>query len=376
MAGIYIHIPFCKSRCIYCDFYSSTLIEKKDTYVNALCSEITLRKDYLKGEQINTIYWGGGTPSQLEKAQLEKIFETLNSIYDVSHSTEVTIETNPDDLSPSYLGMLQELGFNRLSIGVQTFQDDILKFINRRHNAAQVTEAINDAHNAGFTNISIDLIYGLPKQNMQIWKEDIERAINTGATHISAYGLTYENGTQLHKLLTQKAIPETKEDEYFLYYEYLVKRLKEAGFIHYEISNFCRPGMYSRHNSSYWNGINYIGCGPSAHSYNGVSRQWNVASLNKYIKALETGEKYYEIEHLSKYTQYNDYIITSLRTIWGLNLEKLHHDYGEQLYKYCLSCAKPYIEKKLLIIDSNILKFDEQSIFISDGIMSDLLWID
>ena len=310
MAGIYIHIPFCKSRCIYCDFYSSTLIEKKDTYVNALCSEITLRKDYLKGEQINTIYWGGGTPSQLEKAQLEKIFETLNSIYDVSHSTEVTIETNPDDLSPSYLGMLQELGFNRLSIGVQTFQDDILKFINRRHNAAQVTEAINDAHNAGFTNISIDLIYGLPKQNMQIWKEDIERAINTGATHISAYGLTYENGTQLHKLLTQKAIPETKEDEYFLYYEYLVKRLKEAGFIHYEISNFCRPGMYSRHNSSYWNGINYIGCGPSAHSYNGVSRQWNVASLSKYIKALETGEKYYEIEHLSKYTQYNDYIIT------------------------------------------------------------------
>lgn len=376
MAGIYLHIPFCKRRCIYCDFYSTTQNEKKAAYINALCRELDQRKNYLEGEKIETIYLGGGTPSQLEAKDFEQIFQALYRLYEISPEAEITIEANPDDLTDEYVGMLRTFPFNRLSMGIQTFQEDILRLLHRRHTAQQAVEAFNRCRKAGFTNINIDLMYGLPGETLQTWETDLRQAVSMKPEHISAYHLIYEEGTVLWKLREQHRVEEADEDLSVSLFTQLIHKLKDNGYQHYEISNFCLPGMHSRHNSSYWTGKKYLGCGPSAHSYNGISRQWNVASLDRYIEQVNNGQTYFEVEDLDLYTRYNDFVITTIRTMWGMQLDALKEQFGEKLYNYCLRMAQPHLSQGTLELSNNVLKLTEKGVFISDGIMSDMLWVD
>ena len=375
MAGIYIHTPFCKRRCIYCDFFSTTQSEKKPAYVHALCQELDMRKNYLEGEYIETIYLGGGTPSQLSQKELEEIFSTLYNIYKVKDNAEITLEANPDDLTPEYVHMLRTLPINRISMGIQTFQEETLKLLHRRHTARQAIEAFQRCREADFQNISIDLMYGLPGETLDTWKENLQQAIALRPEHISAYHLIYEEGTALWKLREQHQVEEADEDLSVTLFRTLIEELTHAGYEHYEISNFCLPELHSRHNSSYWTGKKYLGCGPSAHSFNGTSRQWNVPSLDKYIHAIQQGKLDYEIEELDIYTRYNDFVITTIRTHWGMSLSQLRSIYGEELYRYCLRMAKPHLAQGVLEMKGDTLKLTKEGIFISDGIMSDLLWV-
>ena len=375
MAGIYIHIPFCKRRCIYCDFFSTTQSDQKSTYVRALCEELRIRKDYLQEEDIETIYLGGGTPSQLSQKELESIFTTIYNIYKVKEDAEITLEANPDDLTPEYVTMLRQLPINRISMGIQTFQENTLKLLHRRHTAQQAVEAFHRCREAGFQNISIDLMYGLPGETLETWIHDLKQAIDLHPEHISAYHLIYEEGTVLWKLREECQVKEADEDLSVSLFSTLIDMLTQAGYQHYEISNFCLPGLHSQHNSSYWTGKNYLGCGPSAHSYNGFSRQWNVASLDKYMTGISSGQPDFELEELDLYTRYNDFVITSIRTCWGMPLSRLQTEYSEELYHYCLRMAKPHLEQGLLELQDEVLKLTSKGIFVSDGIMSDLLWV-
>ena len=376
MAGIYIHIPFCKRRCIYCDFFSTTQSEKKAEYVHALVRELEMRKDYVGDEEIETIYLGGGTPSQLSQEELEEIFAYIYKVYKVAPDAEITLEANPDDLTPEYVSMLRTLPVNRISMGIQTFQEETLKLLHRRHTARQAIEAFRRCREAGFQNISIDLMYGLPGETLETWEQDLQQAIDLHPEHISAYHLIYEEGTTLWNLREQNKVEEAEEELSLTLFKTLIERLTKAGYQHYEISNFCLPGLHSRHNSSYWTGKKYLGCGPSAHSFDGISRQWNVSSLEKYLEGIRSNQLDFELEDLDLYTRYNDFVITSIRTCWGMPLAQLRTTYGETLYNYCLRMAKPHIEQGVLEIKEDTLKLTPQGIFISDGIMSDLLWIE
>lgn len=376
MAGIYIHIPFCKRRCIYCDFFSTTQSEKKAEYVHALVRELEMRKDYVGEEEIETIYLGGGTPSQLSQEELEEIFTYIYKVYKVTPDAEITLEANPDDLTPEYVSMLRSLPINRISMGIQTFQEETLKLLHRRHTARQAIEAFRRCREAGFQNISIDLMYGLPGETLETWEQDLQQAIDLHPEHISAYHLIYEEGTTLWNLREQNKVKEAEEELSLTLFKTLIERLTKAGYQHYEISNFCLPGLHSRHNSSYWTGKKYLGCGPSAHSFDGISRQWNVSSLEKYLEGIRSNQLDFELEELDLYTRYNDFVITSIRTCWGMPLTQLRTTYGETLYNYCLRMAKPHIEQGVLEIKEDTLKLTPQGIFISDGIMSDLLWIE
>ena len=373
MAAIYIHIPFCKTRCIYCDFYSTTRSELKSTYIDAVCKELEMRHNYLKSEPIETIYFGGGTPSQLEEDDFKKIFQAIEQTYGLSHCIEITLEANPDDLTESYVGMLAQLPFNRISMGIQTFNDHTLKLLNRRHNASQAIEAVARCRKAGFQNISIDLIYGLPGETIEQWTNDLNQAINLQVKHISAYHLTYEENTTLYKMLMQHQVDEVTEEHSLLFFTTLIERLRDAGYEHYEISNFCQPGFHSKHNSSYWKGVPYLGCGASAHSFNKQSREWNTASIDDYIIGINTNNRQLEIEELDLTTRYNDLVITSIRTIWGLSLTQVEHEFGTNLLNHCLRMAQPYLKAGKLILVDHTLRLTPEGIFISDGIMRDLL---
>ena len=377
MAGIYLHIPFCKTRCAYCDFYSTTLPEWKERYVKALCKELEMRKGFLAGEKVETLYFGGGTPSQLDRKEWEEIFAALSHLCPIGQCKEITVEANPDDLTPGYAAMLATLPFNRISIGIQTFHEPLLKLLNRRHTAKQAIEAVNNCREAGFTNLSIDLMYGLPGETEEIWANDLEQALKLQPEHISAYHLTYEEGTTLWKMRCERKIKEVSEESSLAFYNMLVARLEEAGYIHYEISNFCLPGRFSRHNSNYWKGIPYLGCGPSAHSYDGQShRQWNTASLAAYVEGMENGTPNEEKEYLGLNTRYNEFVITSLRTMWGMPLGKLKEAYGQKLHDYCMACAHPYLKNGKLAVADGTLRITPKGVFISDRIMSDLLAVD
>lgn len=375
MAGIYIHIPFCKKRCIYCDFYSSTLLKYRGAYVGALCRELRQRKDYLKGEAVKTVYLGGGTPSLLQRAELEQLFGEIGKVYGLGTCEEITLEANPDDLTEHYVQMLTTLPVNRLSIGIQTFDDGLLKLLNRRHTAADAIAAVKRCQDAGFHNISMDLIYGLPGETTAQWENDLEQAISLGVQHISAYSLTYEEGTALWQLREKQQIQEVDEEQSLRFFSTLMQKLKEAGFQHYEISNFCLPGRQSHHNSSYWEGIPYLGCGAAAHSFDGTSRQWNVANLSQYIDGIFAGQPLIEREELTTTTRYNEMVMTRLRTAQGLDIEALRTTFGEKFYRYLLEMAKPCIDRKFLLITENRLHFTESGLFISDSIISDLLSI-
>ena len=376
MAGIYLHIPFCKTRCIYCDFYSTTRSELKNKYIHALCKELTLRKDYLSCEPIETIYFGGGTPSQLDKEDFQLVFEAIGKYYDLSKCEEITLEANPDDLSDKYLQNLATLPFNRISMGIQTFDDTTLQLLKRRHNAQTAIEAVKRCRENGFQNISIDLIYGLPGETMERWEKDLQQAISLNVEHISAYHLIYEEDTAIYKMLKQHQISEVEEDMSLKFFSALIEQLQKAGFEHYEISNFCQPGKYARHNTSYWQGIPYLGCGPSAHSFNGTTREWNVSSLDTYIKGMESEQRAFEKEELDIYTRYNEFIITSLRTRWGCPIQKLKDSFGNQLGDYCMNIAIPYLKNGKLEMKEGVLRLTKEGIFISDSIMSDLLWVE
>lgn len=377
MAGIYIHVPFCKTRCIYCDFFTRTNTVLKSPYVDALCKEISLRKDYLNEEEsINTIYFGGGTPSQLNEKELSNILNSIKDNFEINHDAEITLEANPDDLTPAYLDMLIRLGFNRLSMGVQSFDDNMLKFLNRRHSAQRAIEAVQMSQKAGFSNISIDLMYGLPEQDMPLWKTSIDQAIELNIQHISAYHLIYEKGTKLYRLQEKGNVKAIDEDISHDMFAVLIEKLNEAGFMHYEISNFAKDSLISQHNSSYWLGANYLGLGPAAHSYNTQNRSWNISSIPKYIDAINNNSPSVEIEELDLKTRYNDLVLTGLRTMWGVNKETLKVEFGDNLRHYFERNIQKYIESKDVLFDSISYKIAPKGIFISDSIMSDLMYID
>lgn len=375
MAGIYLHIPFCKKRCIYCDFFSTTRKEQKTAYIRALCHELTDRKNYLKGEPIETIYLGGGTPSQLAKEDFEAIFSHIYKVYKVTPNAEITLEANPDDLTSEYISMLRTFPFNRISMGIQTFQETTLKQLQRRHTADQAIRAFQGCRTAGFQNISIDLMYGLPGETLTSWKKDLKQALSLHPEHISAYHLIYEEGTPLWKLREQHKVEEADEDLSVSLFGTLIDELTTAGYEHYEISNFCRPGKYSRHNTSYWRGIPYLGCGPSAHSFNGTTREWNVSSIDLYIKGIEENRRDFETENLDQTTRYNEFIITTIRTVWGTPIEKLKQEFGNELWEYCRKMSAPYLKNGKLEVHEGALRLTREGIFISDSIMSDLLWV-
>ncbi|MDO4755587.1 MAG: radical SAM family heme chaperone HemW [Parabacteroides sp.] len=375
MAGLYIHIPFCAKRCLYCDFFSNTEMKYKQSYIQAIIEEMKQRQTYIGDEPLETIYFGGGTPSQLAASDFEQIFEAIHTLFNTSPCQEITLEANPDDMTPAYIASLRSLPFNRISMGVQSFQEKDLRFLNRRHDSKQAKDAVALCQEQGITNISIDLIYGLPGQTLEEWEENLETAIQLNIPHISAYHLIYEEGTALYQLKEAGKITPVDEDLSVTLFSTLINRLTEAGYLHYEISNFARPGFFSQHNSSYWTGKRYLGIGPSAHSYNGNSRQWNIASLPLYIKGINTHEPEIEIEELDIHTRYNDFIITGLRTMWGIRLNDIQALFGEKKLTYLKQQASPYIQKGLLLLQDDTLTLSQEGIFISDGIMSDLLWV-
>lgn len=375
MAGLYIHIPFCTKRCLYCDFFSNTEMKYKEPYLSAMIRELELRKDYLEGEPVETIYFGGGTPSQLQTADFSRIFEAIHRLFDVSPCAEITLEANPDDMTPGYVAGLQTLPFNRISMGVQSFKEEDLRFLNRRHNREQALLAVDLCKKNGLENISVDLIYGLPGQTLEEWKQNLDTVVSLDIPHISAYHLIYEEGTALYKLKEAGKITPVDEDLSVALFTSLIDQLTANGYLHYEISNFARPGMLSRHNSSYWTGKKYLGIGPSAHSYNGQTRQWNISSLPGYLQAIDKKVPDIEIENLDINTRYNDFIITGLRTMWGIKFNEIQEQFGKDKSIYCQKQAAPYLKQGLLIEKDDTLTLSRNGIFISDSIMSDLLWV-
>lgn len=372
MAGIYIHIPFCKSRCIYCGFYSTTLLDLRKKYINAVCREMELRKNYIR-EPFSTIYLGGGTPSLLDEAELTKLFLYINNVYDVDRNAEITMECNPDDITPEFTNMLSRLPINRVSMGAQTFADSRLRLLHRRHNSDEVKHAVKLLREAGIKNISIDLMFGFPDESLSQWKEDISAALALNIEHISAYSLMYEEDTPLWKMLDTGKVKEIDEELSLTMFKELVCQLTDAGYEHYEISNFARPGYRSRHNSSYWHQVPYIGLGAAAHSFDLNSRQWNVADLKLYIEEINNGIIPMEREELDNDTTFNDIITTALRTSDGIDLNAMETRLGKRYRNTLISAAGKHLEQGLLEIRHDRLRLTSEGIFISDMVMSDLM---
>lgn len=373
MAGIYIHIPFCASRCIYCAFYSTTSLDLRQRYTDALCRESGVRR---QETEVRSIYLGGGTPSQLTIPQLRQIFDTLYKYNKVAEDAEITIEVNPDDVTEAFAENLRTLPVNRVSMGAQTFNDQRLRYLHRRHTAAQVAEAVERLRAAGIRNISIDLMYGFPDETLNNWTHDIDAALALHVEHLSAYCLSIEEGTPLHRMMnghngnSHPCVLPDEETERAMYY-LLKDRLESAGLEHYEISNFARPGFRSRHNSAYWNYTPYIGLGAAAHSFDGHTRSWNVADIHQYIKGIERGERLFESETIEGDTRYNDLLTTALRTREGLDLDLL----SDRQRDYCLRCARRFIDDGLLSMHLGHLALTRRGLFISDMIISSLMLV-
>lgn len=371
MSGIYIHIPFCKQACHYCDFHFSTNLKKKDEMVLALAKEIQLRKSEFQDEIVETIYFGGGTPSILQIADLRFLINTVYQNYKVVENPEITVEANPDDLTENRIIELSKNKVNRLSIGIQSFFEDDLQLMNRAHNAEEAMKCLEIATHY-FDNISIDLIYGVPEMSNEKWLQNIEKALSFGVPHISSYALTVEPKTALHSFIQKGIIPQPDDDVAQEHFQILVDKLSENGFIHYELSNFGKENFFSKNNSSYWLGKKYIGIGPSAHSYDGKNRGWNVSNNSLYIKSIQENKLPIEIETLTKTDRYNEYIMTGLRTIWGVSLERIEQEFGKTYLDYLNKQAAKFIEDHLLFVDENILRTTKKGKFLSDGIASDL----
>jgi oxygen-independent coproporphyrinogen-3 oxidase len=375
MAGIYLHIPFCKQACYYCDFHFSTNLTTKRELVEAIARELILQKEYVNGERINTIYFGGGTPSLLTEEELDLLFDTIHENFSVSDAAEITLEANPDDLSLSRLRQLQSQGVNRLSIGIQSFDDKVLQFLNRAHNSQSATVCVEEARNAGFQNISIDLIYAIPGQDDDAWKQNIAQAIRLSPEHISSYSLTIEDKTVFGRWAATGKLKVTEDDVAASQLETLVTLLGDAGFEQYEVSNFARPGFESRHNSSYWKQERYLGVGPSAHSYNQSSRQYNISNNAAYVRGMQQNIIPFTLESLTREDKINDFLLTTLRTQWGTDLKKL-----QQLYQYDLLAdheqyIKSLCEQKFALLQNDTLLLTKSGKLLADKIASDLFML-
>lgn len=385
MAGLYIHIPFCKQACHYCDFHFSTSLQNKDAFLTALKKEIILQKEYFSNSlsfpqgdgrgEVSTIYFGGGTPSLLSKNELNEIFDCLHNNFKINPDAEMTLEANPDDLTEEKIIELKSTPVNRLSIGIQSFYDEDLKLMNRAHTAEESIRAVKLAQENGFNNITIDLIYGIPGLTNHRWRNNLQIAFALNVNHISAYCLTVEPKTALAHQIKMGSVKNVDEQNGSEQFEIMLDAMHQNDFIQYEISNFCRNGAFSKHNSNYWKKENYLGLGPSAHSFNGATRQWNVSNNALYIQSIEKGELNFEKEILSAEQRYNEYVMTSLRTIWGVDLEYLEQNFGKEILDYCLEEVEKYIKSERVIAEENILYLSDKGKLIADKIASDLFFV-
>jgi oxygen-independent coproporphyrinogen-3 oxidase len=372
MAGIYLHIPFCKQACYYCNFHFSTSLAQKDALVDSLLQEMKLRQLYLQGQRVNTLYFGGGTPSLLSESDLQRLMEQLHRLFTISPQAEITLEANPDDLTPEKLHTLKAAGINRLSIGIQSFHEADLRWMNRAHNSQQAQDCIQHAREAGFENLSIDLIYGGPTLSDEGWEQNVQQAIVLGVPHLSCYALTVEPGTALDSFVKKHKVPPVDPDKAARHFELLMQWLAEAGYEHYEISNFALPGWYSRHNSSYWKGEHYLGLGPSAHSFNGSSRQWNVSNNSVYINGIREGKVPFEQERLTPDMQLNEYIMTSLRTAAGCDLQLVAEQYGDDRRRQLETGSREFILSGKMVRRGNALVLTGEGRLFADGIAAQL----
>jgi len=370
MSGLYIHIPFCRQACVYCDFHFSTNLERKKNLVEAIGKEIEARRDYLADKKLQSIYFGGGTPSVLAPEQLIAILNTVRTNFEIAKGAEVTFELNPEDADQEYLKAIRSAGVNRLSVGLQSFNEEELKWMNRAHTAGQSLECIKKAQKAGFENISVDLIYGSRFQSEQSWRETLHKVFEMNIPHISSYNLTIEGKTKLSNLLEQKKEPEIDSELSARLFDILMEESEKAGYKHYEISNFCKPGFVAVHNSSYWRGEYYLGVGPSAHSYNGVSRRFNVKSNAQYMQFVEEGKKYWEEEILTDADKYNEYVLTRLRTSWGCDLDEIAEVFGHKYKEYFVKNL--HLHESLIIREKNKVTLNQKGKHFADGIASDL----
>jgi len=382
MSGIYLHIPFCKQACFYCDFHFSTSLKKKDELIAALVKELELRKDELQNELIETIYFGGGTPSLLSIDELQQLIDAVYNNYNVSKNPEITLEANPDDLSEEKISQLAESPINRLSIGIQSFFDENLQSMNRAHSSKEAKKCLSVA-TRHFDNITVDLIYGIPNLSNERWKENLQITFDFGVNHISSYALTVEPKTALASFIKQKKYPAIDEKVAAAHFDILVAETKKQGFIHYEISNFGKPNYFSKHNTSYWLGKKYLGIGPSAHSYNRTHRSWNIANNTKYIKEIQLGNLPSQVEKLTKKDAFNEYIMTGLRTVWGVSLQRIEQEFGVNYKEELQRSAEKFIKQGLLTLEKKnteqsegisffILRTSKKGEFLADGIASEL----
>ena len=344
-------------------------------YIKAVCAELTMRRNYLQNEPVNTIYFGGGTPGLLACKELNVIIDEIDKQFSVSSNPEITLEVNPDDMTSDYVAELKSTPVNRISMGVQSFDDNELLFLQRRHSARQAVDAVKRCQSAGFENIGIDLMYGLPRQTIETWTNTLKQAVRLNVKHISGYHLTYEENTEIYRKLKNGLIMPCDEDTSVELFNRLADKLMQAGFIHYEISNFAQPGYFSKHNSSYWENGAYLGIGASAHSYNKISRDYTISDTEKYIRMTLNGASALKTEQIDNDTAYNDYIVTSLRTIRGISPEKIKAEFGTEKETYCLTQSRKYLNNNLLESDGKILRLTRKGMFVSDGIMADLLWV-
>ncbi|MGJ8548082.1 radical SAM family heme chaperone HemW [Winogradskyella wichelsiae] len=371
MAGIYIHIPFCKQACHYCDFHFSTSMKKKDELIAALAKELELRKSEFEAITVETIYFGGGTPSVLSNSEIQFVIDAVYQHYTVSENPEITLEANPDDLSKERIIALSKSQINRLSIGIQSFFEADLKLMNRAHNAEEAKACLEEA-TKHFDNISLDLIYGIPNASNAQWLANIEMALGFNVPHISSYALTVEPKTALASFIKKGIIDNVDDEQAHEQFHILKDKLEASGFVHYELSNFGIEGYFSKNNSAYWQGKSYLGIGPSAHSFNGKQRGWNVKNNSKYIKSIEANQLPIEIETLTKTDQYNEYVMTGLRTIWGVSIEKVNKDFGLDSKNYLLKQTDIFIKQELLYIDEGYIRVTKKGQFLCDGIASEL----
>ena len=377
MAGLYVHIPFCQSKCIYCDFYSMPdRLHQASEYVDALLIEAETRREELKGEPITTVYVGGGTPSLLSEMLMEKLVTGLGRIFDMSRVEEFTIEVNPDDVHVDYIRFLRSIGVNRVSMGVQSFRDEDLRLINRRHHAAQAISAVEAISAAGIENISIDLIYGIPGQSQEDWKKNVEKAISLKVNHISAYSLMYEHGTRLSTMRDKGLVEEVAEESVAAMYDILVRELHHAGYQHYEISNFCLPGYHSRHNSSYWNLTPYLGLGVAAHSYDGAVRRYNPSHLQDYLQAMKSHQPFAKAERCTESERYDEYVMLRLRTASGLGIEALKEMFSPKFSDFFIRKAKVLLAQGLLCEAEGNVFIPEHRVMVTDMITCELMWDD
>ena len=406
MAGLYIHIPFCNSKCAYCGFYSLPSLKLKERFLEALKTEIVARKGYLHGETVNTVYFGGGTPSLLSIKEISELLHLIDETFPVGIGPEITLEANPDTLSLEYLKGMRQLGVNRLSIGIQSFFDNDLKYLSRRHDSNHAKQCLDWAKQAGFSNISIDLIYGLPTSDAEQWNRNLDLFFELGLPHLSAYALTLEPNSILTKQIELGKVPPIKEEDALRDYEILCRRAAENGYLHYEISNFCQRGMHSKHNASYWFGTPYAGFGPSAHSFDGASRQWNESNVAHYCEAFSAASRHceersnpgqklpsldcfvvpprndekrvqgpiVEIEQLTPEQLYDEYVMLRLRTHWGIDLKYMKREMGERFFTYCEKQAQPLIAQGRLSQTREFLYLTDQQMLFADGVAEELFW--